>query len=289
MSGSPLDPALLKFPHVVSAREHAALRIDDLSARLRFGCKGPGAPSWLAANGYSVPESANSARLDSRGVLVARLATSEFLIEAIDGGTEAVSASLQQSGRPITPPGWHLSPQATSVNPSASLMSSPATSVNSPASPMGPPPMSVNPSASLMSPPATSVNSLASPMGPPPTSVNPPASPMSPSPTPTRPLDLYPVARQDLVVGIQGPSLHQLLRQVCSVDFAPLFEACGPHDGPVALTSMIGVGIVAWPRRTDSGSSLTVWLDPSFAHYFWTTLLEVGRGVGPLVIGSNTI
>jgi hypothetical protein len=52
---------------------------------------------------------------------------------------------------------------------------------------------------------------------------------------------------------------------------------------------MIGVGVVAWPRRTDSGSSLTVWLDPSFAHYFWTTLLEVGRGVGALVIGSNTI
>jgi hypothetical protein len=26
----------------------------------------------------------------------------------------------------------------------------------------------------------------------------------------------------------------------------------------------------------------------SFAHYFWTTLLEVGRGVGALVIGSNT-
>ena len=247
MSRSPLDPALLKFPHVVSAREHAALRIDDLSARPRFGCKGPGAPTWLAANGYSVPEGANSARLDSRGVLVARLATSEFLIEAIDGGAETVSASLQQLGRPLTPPGWPLSP------------------------------------------PATSVNSPASPMGPPPTSVNPPASPMSPSPTPTRPLDLYPVARQDLVVGIQGPSLHQLLRQVCSVDFAPLFEACGPHEGPVALTSMIGVGIVAWPRRTDSGSSLTVWLDPSFAHYFWTTLLEVGRGVGPLVIGSNTI
>ena len=219
MSRSPLDPALLKFPHVVSAREHAALRINDLSARPRFGCKGPGAPSWLAANGYNVPEGANSARLDNRGVLVARLATSEFLIEATDGGAEPVSASLQQLRRPLTPPGW----------------------------------------------------------------------PLSPPPTPARPLDLYPVARQDLVVGIQGPSLHQLLRQVCSVDFVPLFEACGPHDGPVALTSMIGVGVVVWPRRTDSGSSLTVWLDPSFAHYFWTTLLEVGRGVGPLVIGSNTI
>ena len=201
MSRSPLDPALLKFPHVVSAREHAALRIDDLSSRPRFGCKGPGAPAWLAASGYSVPDSANSARLDNRGVLVARLATSEFLIEAIDGGAQAVSASLMAA----------------------------------------------------------------------------------------RPLDVYPVARQDLVVGIQGPSLQTLLRQICSVDFVSLFEASGPLDGPIALTSMIGVSVVAWPRRTDSGSTLTAWLDPSFAHYFWTTLLEVGRGVGTLVIGSNNL
>ena len=198
MSRSPLEPAT-KGSHDATAREQAALRVDDLSVRPRFGCKGPGAPSWLVANGYSIPEGANSARIDSQGVLVARVATSEFLIEAVDGGAEGVLGS------------------------------------------------------------------------------------------PARPLDVYPVARQDLVVGIQGPGLQTLLRQICSVDFVPLFEACGPHDGSIALTSMIGVGVVAWPRRTDSGSSLTVWLDPSFAHYFWTTLLEVGRGVGALVIGSNTI
>jgi sarcosine oxidase subunit gamma len=226
MSRSPLDPALLKFPLVVSAREHAALAFDDLSARPRFGCKGPGAPSWLAANGYSVPEGTNSATVDAQGILVARLATSEFLIEAIDGGAQAVAASLHQLAWPIGP--------------------------------------------------------LGLPMGS-------SGRPISPPGAPARPLDLYPVARQDLVVGLQGPGLHTLLRQICSVDFVPLFEASGPHNGPIALTSMIGVGVVAWPRRTDSGSSLTVWLDPSFAHYFWTTLLEVGRGVGALVIGSNTI
>jgi sarcosine oxidase gamma subunit len=104
----------------------------------------------------------------------------------------------------------------------------------------------------------------------------------------SRPTNVYPVARQDMVVGIQGPGIQTLLRQVCSVDFAPLFESCGPASGPVVLTSMVGVGVVAWPRRTEGGHSLRVWLDPSFAHYFWTTLLEVGRGVGALVIGSNT-
>jgi sarcosine oxidase, subunit gamma len=214
MSRSPLEPAPIGS-HGATAREQAVLRVDDLSARPRFGCKGPGAPSWLAANGYSIPEGANSARVDSRGVLVARLATSEFLIEAVDGGAEGV----------------------------------PAGDVTAAAAPV-----------------SASLHQLS---------------------WPARPLEVYPVARQDLVVGIQGPGLQTLLRQICSVDFVPLFEACGPHDGPIALTSMIGVGVVAWPRRTDSGSSLTVWLDPSFAHYFWTTLLEVGRGVGALVIGSN--
>ena len=231
MSRSPLDPALLKFPLVVSAREHAALTFDDLSARPRFGCKGPGAPSWLAANGYSVPEGTNSATVDAQGILVARLATSEFLIEAIDGGAQAVAASLHRLAWPMDPPSWPIGPQG---------------------SPMGPP-----------------------------------GQPTRPPDAPAPPPEVYPVARQDLVVGLQGPGLHTLLRQICSVDFVPLFEASGPHNGPIVLTSMIGVGVVAWPRRTDSGSSLTVWLDPSFAHYFWTTLLEVGRGVGALVIGST--
>ena len=247
MSRSPLDPALLKFPLVVSAREHATLRIDDLSARPRFGCKGPGAPSWLAANGYSVPDGTNSAKVDARGILVARLATSEFLIEAINGGAQTVAASLHQLSGPMGPSSWLI---------------------GLPGSPMG-------------SPPGQPTGSLGSPMG------SSPGQPISPSGAPARPPEVYPVARQDLVVGLQGPGLHRLLRQICSVDFVPLLEASGSHDGPLALTSMIGVGVVAWPRRTDSGSSLTVWLDPSFAHYFWTTLLEVGRGVGALVIGST--
>jgi sarcosine oxidase subunit gamma len=204
MSRSPLDPALLKFPHVVSGREQAVLRLDDLSQHRRFGCKGPGAAPWLAAAGYTVPQEPNSTAVDASGVMVARLATSEFLIEAVDGGSEHVNATRRQLG------------------------------------------------------------------------------------TPSRPTNVYPVARQDMVVGIQGPGIQTLLRQICSVDFVPLFESSGPAAGPIVLTSMVGVGVVAWPRRTGSGPALRVWLDPSFAHYFWTTLLEVGRGVGALVIGSNT-
>ena len=210
MTRSPLEPRLRKFPLVVSGRDQAVLRLDDLSARARFGCKGPGAEPWLTAAGYSVPPAPNSAILDANGIFVARLATSEFLVEAVEvqtvegtGATRRVEASLQQL-------------RAAS-----------------------------------------------------------------------RPQNVYPVARQDLVVGIEGSAIQTLLRQICSVDFVPLFESSGPNSGPVVLTSMVGVGVVAWPRRTEGGSMLTLWLDPSFAHYFWTTLLEVGRGVGAMVIGSN--
>jgi sarcosine oxidase, subunit gamma len=205
MSRSPLEPRLRKFPLVVSGRDQAVLRLDDLSERARFGCKGPGAEPWLAAAGYSVPQAPNSAILDTNGIFVARLATSEFLVEAVEGAeaTQRVEASLQQL-------------RAAS-----------------------------------------------------------------------RPQNVYPVARQDLVVSVQGAAIQTLLRQICSVDFVPLFESAGPNAGPVVLTSMVGVGVVAWPRQIEGGSMLTLWLDPSFAHYFWTTLLEVGRGVGAMVIGGN--
>ena len=206
MTRSPLEPRLRKFPLVVSGRDQAVLRLDDLSERARFGCKGPGAEPWLSAAGYSVPAAPNSATLDANGIFVARLATAEFLVEAVEGAeaTRRVAASLQQL-------------RAAS-----------------------------------------------------------------------RPRSLYPVARQDLVVDIQGSAIQTLLRQICSVDFVPLFESSGPNAGPVVLTSMVGVGVVAWPRRTEGGAMLMLWLDPSFAHYFWTTLLEVARGVGTMVIGSNT-
>ena len=206
MTRSPLEPRLRKFPLVVSGSEQAVLRLDDLSERARFGCKGPGAEPWLSAAGYSVPAAPNSATLDANGLLVARLATAEFLVEAVEGAeaTRRVAASLQQL-------------RAAS-----------------------------------------------------------------------RPQSLYPVARQDLVVDIQGSAIQTLLRQICSVDFVPLFESSGPNAGPVVLTSMVGVGVVAWPRRTEGEAMLTLWLDPSFAHYFWTTLLEVARGVGTTIIGSNT-
>jgi sarcosine oxidase, subunit gamma len=187
---SPLEPWIRESP--LPSPDSAVLRFEDLSLRSRFGCKGPGAQAWLAAAGYGVPPEPNGAAIDADGVLVARLATAEFLVEAADGGEGRVESTLRR----LTPP--------------------------------------------------------------------------------ARPHDVYPVARQDLVIGIDGAATNALLRQTCSVDFVPLLERCSRDAGPIILTSMIGVSVVAFVRRAAEGPVLTLWVDPSFAHYFWTTLLEVG-------------
>jgi sarcosine oxidase, subunit alpha len=188
-------------PMRASAR--TGLRLEDFSPRERFGCKGPAAEAWLAAAGFTVPRSPNSAQVDASGVLVARLAASEFLIEAVEGGDERVAAARGHLG------------------------------------------------------------------------------------STGRPAEVYPVARADLVIGLSGGHLEALLRQICSVDFAPLFESRAARSGPVTLTAMIGVSVVAWVREAlDGEAALTLWVDPSFAHYFCTTVLEVARDLGTVTMNE---
>jgi sarcosine oxidase subunit gamma len=71
--------------------EPAMLALGDRSHLARAGLKGPGAAAWLATQGIEVPAGPNTWRAlpagrDSNG-LVARLATSEFLVE--DDGVRA--------------------------------------------------------------------------------------------------------------------------------------------------------------------------------------------------------
>jgi hypothetical protein len=74
------------------------------SARERAGCKGPGAEAWLASHGVTVPVGANRYAIDSSGVLSARLATSEFLLEALvepgDGAVRLVRQALEYADYP---------------------------------------------------------------------------------------------------------------------------------------------------------------------------------------------
>jgi sarcosine oxidase gamma subunit len=199
---SPLEAAFANAAPVRSGGSNR-LRFEDLSPRERFGCKGPAGEAWLAAAGFTVPPAPNSAQVDASGVLVARLAAAEFLIEAVEGGAQRVAAARGQLG------------------------------------------------------------------------------------SAARPAGVYPVARADLVIGASGAHLNPLLRQVCSVDFAPLLESRAATSGRVTLTSMIGVSVVALVRDGSDGEAvLTLWADPSFAHYFWTTLLEVARDLGEVAVSG---
>ena len=178
---------------------HAAeldLHIEDLSSRQRFGCKGPGAEPWLRGRGFDVPPGANSARTNPSNAWVARLATSEFLIEDLGGADDSVQSAWRALASDQPPQG------------------------------------------------------------------------------------VYPVLRQDFVVGISGCGTKALLRQICNVDFEPLFETQSAADGPVVLTSMAGVGVIAWPLRSANLCSITLWMDPSFAHYFHSTLRGISSDFG---------
>ena len=85
---------------------------------------------------------------------------------------------------------------------------------------------------------------------------------------------LYPVLRQDAALQLEGPALHTLLRQVCSVD---LQARENPPDA-VFLTTMVGVGVTLLWR----GDALLLWADGTMGSYLWDTLAEVARDCGSL-------
>lgn len=104
-----------------------------------------------------------------------------------------------------------------------------------------------------------------------------------------RPPGVFPVARQDLVIALRGDALEALLRQVCSVDLRATLNTVHSRTGPLFLTSMMGVGVIATPVGEDSRRALTVWVDPSYAHYFWSTLIEVAADLGGGVLLDDPI
>jgi sarcosine oxidase subunit gamma len=166
----------------------------DRSARPRFGCKGPGAENWLRELGLDVPAPANSWSCERGDVLVARLATAEFLVES-------------------------LSPASTRMGEVAASLLDPA----------------------------------------------------------QRRVGLYPVLRQDKVLELAGARANDVLVETCNVDFRPLARDARPQNGPLVLTSMIGVGVTVIARRDGGDVSYTIWCDPSFAGYFAATLAGIAN------------
>lgn len=72
----------------------SALEFKPKAPARRFGLKGPGAPAWLAAQGFDVPAVANSWTESAGAIFVARLGLSEFFIEEPAGSTTLAAPSL---------------------------------------------------------------------------------------------------------------------------------------------------------------------------------------------------
>jgi sarcosine oxidase subunit gamma len=169
----------------------------NVSSRVRFGCKGPDAARWLAEQGITVPAGANRFSLDARGLLSARLATSEFLFEAMhDEATSTLAPAKRALELAEMPPG------------------------------------------------------------------------------------VYPVLRQDFVIELRGPEVHDLFAQTCAVDLVPIERDSTAAGGPVVLTSMIGIGVAIACQPGADGARFTIWSDPSYSHYFWNQLLAIATDLG---------
>ena len=76
---------------------------------------------------------------------------------------------------------------------------------------------------------------------------------------------VYPVAREDWCLDLSGAAVHEVLAQVCNVNFAALHLG----ERPVIMTLMIGVAVLVVPR---SERHLRIWCDPTFGPYLSESL-----------------
>ena len=105
------------------------------------------------------------------------------------------------------------------------------------------------------------------------------------------PPGVYPVIREDWAFVLGGETVHEVLAQVCNVNFATL-----PLDShPVIMTLMIGVAVLVLPqnepgerhgtadrggamgRGVTAGRQYRIWCDPTFGPY-------MGESLGAVVI-----
>jgi sarcosine oxidase, subunit gamma len=82
------------------------------------------------------------------------------------------------------------------------------------------------------------------------------------------PAGVYPVLREDFAFRLSGTGVHDVLAQVCNVDFAGLdLEA-----QPVIMTLMIGVAVLAVPDGRSDARQYRFWCDPTFGPSLSETL-----------------
>lgn len=90
---------------------------------------------------------------------------------------------------------------------------------------------------------------------------------------------VYPVMREDWAFHLAGEGVHDVLAQVCNVNFAAL----APGSQTVIMTLMIGVAVLVVAQ--DGGGDPTerhyrIWCDPTFGPY-------LGASLGAVVVESG--
>ena len=93
------------------------------------------------------------------------------------------------------------------------------------------------------------------------------------------PRGVYPVPREDFGFHLGGAGVHEVLAQVCNVNFAAL-----PMDShPVIMTLMIGVAVLIVPQM----GAYRIWCDPTFGPYLGESLGAVVSESGGRYMGVS--
>jgi sarcosine oxidase subunit gamma len=93
------------------------------------------------------------------------------------------------------------------------------------------------------------------------------------------PPGVYPVLREDWAFLLGGDVVHDVLAQVCNVNFAAL----SLDSRPLIMTLMIGVAVLVVPQSVGGGQGggaerqYRIWCDPTFGPY-------LGESLGAVVI-----
>ncbi len=103
------------------------------------------------------------------------------------------------------------------------------------------------------------------------------------------PPGVYPVLREDCAFLLRGDAVHEVLAQVCPVDFAQL----SLESRPLIMTLMIGVAVLVVPQIAAGerdGTTLRhyrIWCDPTFGPYLGESLAAVVNECGGRYTGVS--
>jgi sarcosine oxidase, subunit gamma len=111
-----------------------------------------------------------------------------------------------------------------------------------------------------------------------------------------QPPGVYPVLREDWAFHLGGEGVHDVLAQVCNVNFSAL----PLHSSPVIMTLMIGVAVLVVPQSVPDGRGVPdatgpvaerqyrIWCDPTFGPYLSESLGAVVIECGGSYRGVST-